>query len=348
MTAIRWTYLSMLAATIVGAAVVSQLRAAPPTPSKLPQGDAGIAASYPGDAGIGSDPQVVFAEDFEDRSLDTVLARWESVSAREIMTLSPDVPAGSGGKQSLLMSHVGGKNHGGHLYRRLLPGYDMLHVRFYVKFDPDCAPIHHFFHVGGYHPPTPWPQGGAGQRPRGDDRFSTGVEPFGNAWRWDYYSYWMEMRGSPPRGKTWGNSFIHNPATNVEKGRWTCLELMMKMNDVGKSNGEMALWIDGALVSHLGEGFPNGKWIFDKFIPGDGGESLRWNDEKAQAERFQVPAGGKPFDGFRWRNDEKLKINFLWVLLYITKAPPDHLSKIWFDQIVVAKQYIGPLGKPKR
>jgi hypothetical protein len=153
----------------------------------------------------------------------------------------------------------------------------------------------------------------------------------------------MEMRGSPPRGQTWGNSFIHDRALKVEKGRWTCLELMMKMNDVGQPNGEMALWIGGKLVSHIGAGFPNGKWVFDKFLPGEGGESIRWNDERGGPERFQVPPGGKPFDGFRWRKDEKLNLNFLWVLLYITKAPRDHVSKIWFDQIVVAKQYIGPL-----
>jgi hypothetical protein len=33
-------------------------------------------------------------------------------------------------------------------------------------------------------------------------------EPFGRNWTWDYYAYWNEMRGSPPRGQTWGNSFV--------------------------------------------------------------------------------------------------------------------------------------------
>lgn len=37
------------------------------------------------------------------------------------------------------------------------------------------------------------------------------------------------------------------------------------------------------------------------------------------------------------------KTDFLWVLLYITKAPNDHVNKVWFDNIVVAKQYIGPI-----
>ena len=104
---------------------------------------------------------------------------------------------------------------------------------------------------------------------------------------------------------------------------------MMKMNDpVTETNGEQAFWIDGhpwkkdgQTISHLGKGFPKGKWIWDSFIPNPDGE---------------------PFEGFQWRNDEKLKLNFLWILLYITKAPPGHVSKVWFDDIVVAKKYIGP------
>jgi hypothetical protein len=255
------------------------------------------------------------------------------------------MPPGSAGRHSLRMTHIGGKSDGAHLYRRLLPGYDQLYVRFYVKFDPQCAPIHHFFHVGGYNPATPYPQGGAGERPRGDERFSTGVEPFGNAWVWDYYSYWMEMQGSPPRGQTWGNSFIHDPRLNVQRGKWVCAELMMKMNDVGDTNGEMALWIDGKRVSHLGKGFPKGKWVYDKFMPDQGGEGVRWNDTKGRGEPVPFPSGGLPFEGFRWRRDAHLRLNFIWVLNYITDAPKGHVSKVWFDDIVVSTEYIGPIQK---
>lgn len=310
----------------------------------LPEGNTGIAARFPGDKGIERHPDVVFAENFNVASLDDLASRWDQSKSRDIMSLSDDVPAGSGDKRSLLMTHVGGQGDGAHLYRRLLPGYEKLHVRFYVKFAPDCGPIHHFFHVGGYNPPTRWPQGGAGVRPRGHERFTTGVEPFGDAWRWDFYSYWMEMRGSPPRGQCWGNCFINDPAVKAERGKWVCAELMMKLNDVGDSNGEQALWIDGKLVGHFGKGFPKGKWTFDRFLKDQGGEAIRWNDAKGDRERFRVPEGGEPFEGFRWRNNEALKINFLWPLFYITKSPQGHVSKVWFDQIVAARDYIGPLA----
>jgi len=327
---------------------------------QLPQGY-GIAAKYPGDSGIEGDPEVIFAEDFEERSLEELRKRWDNLSSPQIMSFSNDLPLGSAGRQSLLMTHIGGKGTGAHLYRRLLPGYGELFVRFYVKFDPHCFPIHHFFHLGGYNPPTPWPQGGAGERPKGDERFTIGVEPFGKAWVWDYYTYWMEMRGSPPAGKTWGNSFIRDPNLKVKRGEWICVELRVKLNEpITEHNGELALWIDGKLVSHLGKGFPNGVWVYDKFVPqrawaydrfigfvpGKGGRGIRWNYEKGGGEVFTVPDEGLPFEGFRWRKDRRLKINFLWVLLYITKAPEGYVSKVWFDHIVVARHYIGPLKKP--
>jgi hypothetical protein len=301
------------------------------------EGDAsgGLAARYPGDRGIEKDPAVIFTENFEESSLDAVASRWESVQDKEIMSLSADVPSASVGARSLLMSHVGGQGNGGNLYRRLMPGYDKLYVRFYVKFDPDCFPIHHFVHVGGYNPPTRWPQGGAGIRPQGDDRFTTGIEPYGKEWRWDFYSYWMGMRSSPDN-KSWGHDFINDPALKVNRGRWTCVELMMKMNDPAtESNGEQALWIDGQpwkrggqTISHLGKGSPKGKWVWDSWLPDPRGE---------------------PFEGFRWRTTAELKLNFLWLLLYITDAPPGHISRVWFDDIVVAREYIGPVqAKPSR
>ncbi len=304
----------------------------------------GLAAKYAGDAGIEKDSKVIFVENFEEASLDAMKQRWENVSHPEIMSFTADVPEGSGSKQSLLMTHIGGKGDGGHLYRRLVPGHDQLYARFYVKFDPDCAPIHHFGTcIGGNNPPTPWPMVSAGNRPAGDKSFWTGIEPFGQSWRWDYYTYWCEMRGSPPRGQTWGNSFIHDKVLKVARGKWTCVEVMMKMNDVGDSNGELALWLDGKPVSHLGKGFPNGKWVFDKFVPGADGDSVRWNDEKGDRENFSTPTGGKPFEGFRWRTANELNLSFVWAYLYITKAPAGHVSKVWFDNIVVATEYIGPI-----
>ena len=76
-----------------------------------------------GEINFEKDYRVIFVENFESPSLVETKKRWETVSNSEIMTFSNDVPAGSAGKQSLLMSHVGGKGSGGQFYRRLPPGH---------------------------------------------------------------------------------------------------------------------------------------------------------------------------------------------------------------------------------
>jgi hypothetical protein len=304
----------------------------------------GLATKYPGDTGIDKDPKVLFVEQFEEPTMDALKQRWEAVRHPEIMSFASDVPAGSGGGHSLLMTHVGGQGDGGHLYRRLGKGHEQVFARFYVKFDPDCAPVHHFGTcLGGNQPSTPWPSVKAGQPTDGARSFWTGIEPFGKSWRWDFYTYWCEMRGSPPRGQTWGNSFVHDRELKVARGRWTCVEVMVKMNAVGDSNGEMALWLDGQLIRHLGQGFPKGKWVFDKFLPGEGGDSVRWSNTKGDREHFTTPAGGGPFEGFRWRTVPELNVNFVWAYLYMTDVPTGHVSKVWFDHIVVATDYVGPI-----
>ncbi len=314
---------------------------APPT---LPT--VGLAASHPGDVGLADDPRVVFVENFEEETVAALAGRWEAVNAVDSMSFTNDVPAGSAGRKSLVMDRQTGS--GGSLYRRLANkdggfGHDRIFARYYVKFDADCGEIHHFGTcIGGNNPASRWPVVNAGFPTDGAKSFWSGIEPFGKSWTWDYYTYWSEMRGSPPRGQTWGNSFVQDPALKVEKSRWICVEHMIRMNTVGESDGEQALWIDGKLVSHLGRGFPKGVWKFDRFYPGQGGEGIRWNQQKGDRERFPTPADGAPFEGFQWRTVPELNVNFLWVYVY-TEKPAGHRIRVQFDDVVVATEYIGPI-----
>ena len=305
---------------------------------------AGIAAAYPGDKDIDRHLSVVFCENFEHEGLEALSRRWETVRDADVMSLSSEVPRASSGRRSLLMSQVAEKGTGGDLYRRLGNGHERIHARMYVRFADDCEPIHHFGTcVGGNNPSTAWPSVKAGQPTLGDKSFWVGIEPFGDQWQWDYYAYWCEMRGSPPRGQTWGNSFIHNRTLVVRRNEWICIEVMTKMNDVGDTNGELALWIDGKQVSHLGKGFPHGKWTFDKFVPNAEGDGVRWNQAKGDREYFTTAPGGDPFDGFRFRTARDLNVNFIWLYTYITKGTPGHVNRVWYDDLVVATEYIGPI-----
>jgi len=174
--------------------------------------------------------------------------------------------------------------------------------------------------MGGHNPSTAWPWPRAGQRPDGAGWWSTGVEPMGSSWAWDFYTYWQQMRGNPGTS-FWGNSFPLPSPRAVGLGEWICVELMVKMNDpVSSHNGEQAFWINGELVHHLGEGFPNGSWVWDS---------------------FHVDSAGDPFEGFQWRTDPALNINYIWVNHYVDTDPD---AGAWYDHVVVATEYIGPIS----
>jgi hypothetical protein len=137
--------LSTVALLLGSGTVRSQIGPASAIPRPLAAD--GIASHYPGDAGIERDPQVVFVENFEEDSLETLWKRWETVGDRSGQSFSADVPSGSAGKRSLLMERE--KGSGAQLYRRLKNkeggwGYERLFARYYVKFDPECGEIHHF------------------------------------------------------------------------------------------------------------------------------------------------------------------------------------------------------------
>jgi hypothetical protein len=51
-------------------------------------------------------------------------------------------------------------------------------------------------------------------------------------------------------GRYWGNGFRPPTQPNTERGKWICVELMLKHNTPGQDDGEQAYWIDGELRGH--------------------------------------------------------------------------------------------------
>lgn len=239
------------------------------------------------------------------------------------MSLSPDVPEDSSGSQSLQITSIGPYLFA-YLYKKLQPGDDdQLFLRYYVKYSSDVVYHHSGALMGGYNPPSNWPLGGAGERPNGSDRFTVGFEPRDSSLRADFYTYWMHMRRSRD-GSFWGNEFVSDRAARLGSDAWTCVEIMVKLNNPEDAyNGELAVWINGEPVIHLSEATPNGDW---------------------SAERFQRNEDGEPFEGFQWRKNGNLNLNFIELLNYITTDTPDHVGMVWYDDLVVARNYIGPIN----
>lgn len=298
----------------------------------------GLADRYPGDRGIARAPGVLFADDFAAEAGDDLARRWTNVKnpGDRVFAYAADAPSGSASRRSLQMSATVGVDEGGFLYQQLPRGVETLHARFYVQFAEDADYIHHFVALGGYQPATPWPQGGAGERPRGDDRLSVEVGPHTDEGRlpppgyWGFYNYWHEMQPDG-HGQYWGNLLYPETRQMIPRGRWQCVEVMVRLNTMPETpDGALALWLDGRRVLQVQRG--------TRLSP--------------PAGRREVRRDGTPFEGFRWRRSRELKLNYFWLQHYVTEAlfqrlgkRPHAINRVWFANVVLATEYIGPLAK---
>ena len=288
----------------------------------LPDG-AGLAAKYPGDQGIEQDSTVIFAEDFEEAPLTSLVDRFTYLKHPTSISIVRESPPMSPGRTSLRITSIGGVSTGGTLYKKLSKGYDLLYLRFYINY-PSGGTYHHTSAwLGGYNPPSDLPLRNAGIKPLGHDYFSIAAEPVDTNAHWDFYIYWMGMRGGRST-EYWGNLLIYDHPLTLIRDRWICVEVMAKVNEpVTESNGEIALWIDGMRRSHLGPGFPKGNWRGGIFT------------------RSHV---GEPFEGFQWRNDPALQLNWFTLQHYVTEDPPGYEGHVLFDHVVLATSRIGCLS----
>ena len=297
-----------------------------------------LANSYPNDEGIEFDDNVLYVEKFED-GMTNILSRYNEIKNSGGMSLDADVPVGSNGQNSLKMTTVQGVTTGGHLYKRFIPGFDStVYIRYYVKYPSISNGYFHHEGVwfGGYNPATDWPNPRAGICGLGSSRLSIAYEP---VWQqenppgMDTYLYWGDMHSFDGGSTCYGNVMITQGSTDygnpalptapvVALDQWMCVEVMIKLNNpVNSYNGELAIWQNGVQVGHWGPGFPDGHWLKDKWYNNP-------NDP--------------PFQGFRWRTDAMLNINWLWLEFYHDdpNAPSGYIK---FDNLVMAEKYIGPI-----
>lgn len=272
--------------------------------SSLPRGD-GFATMYPRDVGIADDSRVIFADNFESGTFEL----WDEHQKNEsIVALVPD-PAGDPrtGQRVMRVTATLGQNTGGGATKWFRPA-DPLFIRYDVKFAADCDYTHHLVRIRANRGLTgrdKWSGfGQAGIRPRGDERFVTGVEPWGGGGRysppgrWNFYTYWPGMKPSPD-GKYWGNHFRLDDEPEIVRDRWFSVEVMIKHNTPGERDGEQAFWIDGELRGH-------------------------WT-------------------GFLWRTSPTLWANSLTLESYVTdRWTKNRVNTVYFDNVVIAEEYIGP------
>jgi hypothetical protein len=315
-------------ATMIAVLALPALSAAGGEPAKLdklPEGNTGIAAKYPGDKGIEKDSAVIFADDFEGCSSAADLKKkWDALTHEANLSIANESADKTIGKKSLLITMpkqneplASGAD------KPLKETHDVLFLRWYEKFDSgwlvkagsvhNGAGISSKYHDNGRATP--------GVPADGRNKFMAAFECANDSGpspgHLNVYLYW------PEQGDKWGdhifpsgtvipNSYSRSGAATFGKqftarkdftpqlDRWYCYESMVKVNTPGKRDGRLAMWVDGNLVAD----FPN----------------------------------------MRLRDVDTLKVDRIGIGVYIA-ANTERENRVWYDDVVAATSYIGPVAK---
>lgn len=276
--------------------------------STLPSGP-GFAAKFKSDAGMKDHPAVIFVDDFEAGELG---AGWDETGNKGGKVLSfadPGKDAGLGKRCVRVEAHLATDTGGG--FTRWFEPSGTLHIRFYTRFDAGCDYVHHFVTLRAnksLQGKDKWSGfGQAGLKPEGTERFSTAIEPWGN---------WGKF---PPPGRWNFYSYWHE----------------MKASGDGKFWGNSFGVPDAPVI-------PKERWICVEFMlqhntPGKpDGEQAFWIDGKLSGH----------WKGINWRKSPTLMANALTLESYITdRWTKNPVNVVRFDNVVIAKEYIGPVGK---
>ncbi len=289
----------------------------------MPSGD-GIASEYPGDVGIENDPNVLFADDFESYTQATDLEqRYDAVyqiPQIRFATESENVFAGSQALEFTVPQQDAELSNA--VDKILSEPRDVLYLRYYSKFQPP------YDVVGSSHN--------------------------GSMISAQYFIDGQATPGIPADGT---NKFL----VNLENWRGEAAEPSPGLLNVYVYHPEQrSQWGD-----HF---FPSGLVLPNTSIPGDFGANFlareeilpeldRWycyeymvqaNTPGERDGRITIWFDGAlaaDFENLRFRDIESLKIDRFGLSFHIGSNPAGETKK-WFDNVVAATSYIGPMLAP--
>ena len=291
----------------------------------LPEGNTGIASRYPGDAGIAADTAVIYSDDFESyASAAGLTANWNGGVYHDvrIATESGHVFAGAKSVEFCLPQQT--IEWSNTVARDLDKNHELttLFLRSYTKFDTTfdiSGSCHNGIGMSAHYFIND--QATPGVPADGYNKFLMEFE----SWRGDstepnpgnlnVYIYHPGQRSQWgdhffPDGEVmpntslpynFGSGFVSRPWITCKLGQWYCVELMVKDNTVGQSDGRVACWLDGKLIAD--------------------------------------------FQNLELRKADSLKINRFNLSLHAGSNPKRETFK-WYDNVVAAKSYIGPMFSP--
>jgi len=318
----------LVAMVLAGTAVAWGQEAAAAALRPLPEGDTGIAAKHPGDVGIDQDPAVVFADDFEaDSSPADLNRKWSGVFGDHDMRIAMEAGSIHAGKKALeiAMPQQGTPQSSG-LQKVLKDEYDVLFLRFYSKFEkgfdyPQNVSCHNGADISAHY----YTNGATpGVRADGRNKFLAAFEdeigyrdkaPIPGPL--DIYCYHPEMRD------VYGDHFL--PSGSV-------MPYSPQLGNKGSFGPAFIARPD--VVPELD------RWYCFEFMvkantPGlHDGRIGCWVDGKLIAD----------FPNMRFRDVATLRMERIGIGIYMANNAIRQ-NKKWYDDVVAATSYIGPLAK---
>jgi hypothetical protein len=187
-------------------------------------------------------------------------------------------------------------------------GSDQIYFRRYIKFaaDYDQGNLNHVGGgLAGVAGPNKWGgMGKAGVRPKGDDRFTSAFEPW-RAWG----------RFEPP-----GFIFLYTYWMDMKRDRdghyWGNNLCPAEAERTALKRDRWYCLEHTIKVNDVGQA---------------NGELAAWVDGKLYIH----------YRGFRWRNDDDVKLKRFNIGVYIHHATQD--NTVWYDDVVLSTGYVGPI-----
>jgi len=307
----RIVALCLLLSSLFGSTTYAQ------SPSPLPTGSNGIAAKYAGDVSIKSDPHVIFADDFESYSSASQLwSNWSNVYQQQYTRIATEPGNVFSGKQSLEFrvprqtSEIANA-----VEKNLSVTEDTVFVRVYTKF------------VAGYNASGSEHNGIAitsnyccpGVPANGTNKFYVDVE---------------NSRDLSSANPGFTNSYVYYPEQrDVYGDHWFPDGTVLPFSSIPGNFGpyfvsrpnfipELNRWYSYELMVHAN-------------TPGQrDGRVAIWIDGNLIADFLNV----------RLRDVDSLKINRVELDLYIKSNPGASDILKWYDNVVIATSYIGPMS----
>jgi hypothetical protein len=282
----------------------------------------GAAVAYPGDVGIGADPRVLFADDFEGYASAAELGqRWDAVYRDvRIATESANVFAGARSVEFTAPQQTDELSNT--VAKVLASEQDVVYLRYYSKYEGtfditgsshNGGEISAHYYVGGNASPgipadgtnkflisyENW-RGDASTPSPGD--LNVYIYHPGQRSRWgDHFFPDGTVLPNSSMPGDFGPDFVSRPNVTPELGRWYGYEVMLRANTPGARDGRITCWLDGEVIAD--------------------------------------------FPGLRLRDIDTLKIDHFSLSLHFGSNPAGATRK-WYDNVVAATAYIGPMARP--